>query len=73
MSRHAIYLAAGLPLLIATGLCEQGGSVLGYLLSVALIGAGAWLLAEYIDYRGAERIRAERRERLKERSERHDV
>lgn len=73
MNKHAIYLAAGLPLLIVTSRCEQGGSVLGYLLSVALIGAAAWLLAEYIDYRCAERIRAERRERLKERRESHGV
>lgn len=65
MNKYVIYLAAVVPLLIATGRCEQGGSVIGYLLSVTLICAVAWLAAQYVEWRILESIRRERAERLK--------
>lgn len=63
-----IGLAAALIILIVTGWCDQGGSVLRYLLAVGAIAGVAWLAAQYIDYRAA--IRAERMERLKQERER---
>lgn len=65
-----IGLAAALVILIVTGWCDQGGSVLRYLLAVSAIAGVAWLAAQYIDYRAAEAIRAERMERLKQERER---